>query len=63
MIKGSHNGRCEDVVMASQIWITGLVITVLVIGAVDLKPGTPAYQGKIEQNLAHVRNHEKEVKG
>jgi hypothetical protein len=42
----------------------GVVVAVLlVIGGVEVNPGPPAEQGKIDQVLTYVRNQEKEWEG
>jgi hypothetical protein len=46
-----------------QTWFWGLVLIVmLVIGGVEVNPGPPVEQEKIDQILIHMQNQEKESK-
>jgi hypothetical protein len=55
-VKGQESGVLK-------IWFLGVVVAVLlVIGGVEVNPGPPTEQGKIDKILAYVRNQEKESK-
>jgi hypothetical protein len=55
-IKELTTGVCEEMMMGKQIRFLRLVLTVfLVTGGVELNPGPPVNQGKIDQIVVHVQ--------